>query len=236
MRKLLVTIIALMWAAWCSAEVRNIQDNYLLNYYVLTSTGGHVAGQAPTVKVLKASSGHWLDFADSTFKASGWSSKSAALTEDAAEGRYYYLFNPPASETAADQYVFLVDNVDGTYGDHQSVTVAYQSIGTSTFDVATPVTVGTNNDKTGYALTQAFPTNFSSLSITEVGEVDAGTVEATVSTTTITEAVTAAVGDVVDSWSTEVSTTTYTGTGTAGYKFGQMWKWIKDVWDARLKR
>lgn len=31
------------------------------------------------------------------------------------------------------------------------------------------ITVGTNNDKTGYSLTQAFPTNFSSLSITAAG-------------------------------------------------------------------
>lgn len=38
------------------------------------------------------------------------------------------------------------------------------------------VTVGTNNDKTGYSLTQAFPTNFSSLSITVGGAVTAGTV------------------------------------------------------------
>ena len=38
------------------------------------------------------------------------------------------------------------------------------------------VTVATNNDKTGYALTQAFPTNFSSLAITAGGAVTAGTV------------------------------------------------------------
>lgn len=38
------------------------------------------------------------------------------------------------------------------------------------------VTVGTNNDKTGYSLTQAFPTNFSSLAITGGGAVTAGTV------------------------------------------------------------
>ena len=38
------------------------------------------------------------------------------------------------------------------------------------------VTVGTNNDKTGYSLTQAFPTNFSSLAITAGGAVTAGTV------------------------------------------------------------
>lgn len=38
------------------------------------------------------------------------------------------------------------------------------------------VTVGTNSDKTGYSLTQAFPTNFSSLAITGGGAVTAGTV------------------------------------------------------------
>lgn len=38
------------------------------------------------------------------------------------------------------------------------------------------VTVATNNDKTGYSLTQAFPANFSSLAITAGGAVTAGTV------------------------------------------------------------
>jgi len=37
--------------------------------------------------------------------------------------------------------------------------------------VTDPVTVGTNNDKTGYALTQSFPSNFASLGITGDGYV-----------------------------------------------------------------
>jgi hypothetical protein len=42
----------------------------------------------------------------------------------------------------------------------------------STFNAASDtVTVGTNNDKTGYALTQAFPSNFASLGITGDGYV-----------------------------------------------------------------
>jgi hypothetical protein len=45
----------------------------------------------------------------------------------------------------------------------------------TSFDVDTAsVTVGTNNDKTGYSLSQSFPTNFSSLSIDGSGRVDAG--------------------------------------------------------------
>jgi len=51
--------------------------------------------------------------------------------------------------------------------------------GTGTAQLSTTsgnVTVGTNNDKTGYSLTQAFPSNFSSLAITAGGAVTAGTV------------------------------------------------------------
>lgn len=39
--------------------------------------------------------------------------------------------------------------------------------------VSTPVTVGTNSDKTGYALTQSFPSNFGSLAIANSGKVGA---------------------------------------------------------------
>ena len=42
--------------------------------------------------------------------------------------------------------------------------------------VTSGVTVTTNNDKTGYSLTQTFPTNFASLAITVGGAVTAGTV------------------------------------------------------------
>ena len=42
--------------------------------------------------------------------------------------------------------------------------------------VVAPVTVGTNNDKTGYALSQAFPSNFAGLAIDGSGRVTAGTI------------------------------------------------------------
>jgi hypothetical protein len=42
--------------------------------------------------------------------------------------------------------------------------------------VVAPVTVGTNNDKSGYSLSQAFPSNFSSLAIDGAGRVVAGSV------------------------------------------------------------
>ena len=42
--------------------------------------------------------------------------------------------------------------------------------------VVAPVTVGANNDKSGYALSQAFPSNFASLTIDGSGRVTAGSV------------------------------------------------------------
>ena len=63
-------------------------------------------------------------------------------------------------------------------GNRLDATVSSRSTfaGGAVSSVTNPVTVGTNNDKTGYSLTQTFPTNFASLSITGGGAVTAGTV------------------------------------------------------------
>jgi len=50
--------------------------------------------------------------------------------------------------------------------------------------VTSPVTVGTNNDKTGYSLTQAFPTNFAALGINASGHVSRVTLVDTTTTNT----------------------------------------------------
>jgi len=57
-----------------------------------------------------------------------------------------------------------------------SVTGAVGSVTGAVGSVVSGVTVTTNNDKTGYSLTQSFPTNFASLAITGGGAVTAGTV------------------------------------------------------------
>lgn len=58
------------------------------------------------------------------------------------------------------------------------------SSGTGTGEISLSsgtVTVGTNNDKTGYALTQTFPSNFSSFSIDASGRVDIAKIKGTAS-------------------------------------------------------
>ena len=67
----------------------------------------------------------------------------------------------------------VAGNVSGSVA---SVTGAVGSVTGAVGSVAAAVTVGTNNDKIGYSLTQAFPTNFASMAITVGGLVSADTV------------------------------------------------------------
>jgi len=134
----------LMFPIYATALTRHIQDDYQFTYVILDTSGDHVTGQTPTIAIKKASNAYWLDFSDSTFKTSGWTNKTITLTEDATNGIYYYTFNPPASETAAEQYIFVVDNSDATYGDHQTLSVEYQNIGTGTSTLAVSDNIGVN--------------------------------------------------------------------------------------------
>lgn len=116
----------------CFAATRNIGDNYKLTYTIVDDSGDSVSGETVSLKIQKASTGSWYDFADSTFKASGWTSKTTTLSEDATNGLYAYTFTPPSSETDAEQYLFCIDNASLVYGDHQCETVTYQQFADST--------------------------------------------------------------------------------------------------------
>lgn len=133
MKKLALTFLfslSLILSSFCD-NVRNIQDNYELIYHINDTTGTPVTGQTVTLTIKKISNGYYYDFSDDTFKASGWSAQTTTLSEEATGKYYYYDFNPPASETAAEQYVFTVSNADETYKDNRSEVVSYQDIGSS---------------------------------------------------------------------------------------------------------
>lgn len=148
MRKIFqICIASLIMILLCNsvrAEVRNIQDNHKLIYTILESNGTSVTGQTPSLKIQKVSNGQWLDFDDLAFKASGWGNKTIVLSEDTDENLYYYLFNPPASETTAEQYAFLIENTNTTYKDHQIELVNYQIIGNGTSILTVSDNIGIN--------------------------------------------------------------------------------------------
>jgi hypothetical protein len=173
--------LLLLSAGLCFGDVRNVQDNYKFVYSVIDTSGNPVASETVALQIQRASDGYWYDFSDSTFKNSAWTSKTTNLTEDSTNGLYFYVFDPPASETGPEQYVFTIDNASATYGDHQSMTVTYQTVNTASVIVTTNndktgYTASTVSDKTGYSLTQVFPTNFEDLAIVDTtGTVTVGT-------------------------------------------------------------
>lgn len=124
----LLTIAALLWpgAAWADGVTRYVGDAHDVIYTVTDDAGDHVTGESPTLLVRRDSDGFVYDWADATFKNSGWTTKTTALTENATDGYYFKKWTPPGSETASNSYTFVVDNANtNTYGDHQAESVAY---------------------------------------------------------------------------------------------------------------
>jgi hypothetical protein len=79
--------------------------------------GVAVTGQTPTVAIRRPSDNFFLDFADNTFKASGWTTKNQALTEitgqPEAAGVYRFLWNSALSVTEAVKLALQFTWVDG---------------------------------------------------------------------------------------------------------------------------
>ena len=134
LKKIFIVVILAMLVlnGAMAASVRNIQDNYRFTYTLIDENGDPVTGQTVALRIQKVSNGQWYDFNDNTFKASGWTSPTVNLSYDATGAYYFYLYDPPASETAAEQYILVIDNASVDYGDHQNEVVCYQDIGIST--------------------------------------------------------------------------------------------------------
>ena len=86
--------------------------------------------------------------------------------------------------TSATSTVALTNTTISTSQVVASVTGAVGSVTGAVGSVTAAVTVGTNNDKTGYSLTQAFPSNFAALGINASGHVSRVTLVDTTTTNT----------------------------------------------------
>lgn len=96
--------------------------------------------------------------------------------------------NPTTTVDLSATSLNLCDTVTTLTGHTAQTGDVFAALPTNFADLAITVTtgqvtVGTNNDKTGYALTQAFPTNFADMSITATtGRVDVAAIAGTAQT------------------------------------------------------
>lgn len=123
------------------ASTASTVDN-AYKYYMIRTVGGTGPNQGPF---------RCTDYVGSTKVATVAGTFSPTPSTDT-----QYIVDPPV---AADLYQWL---------DVAPLALSSQLVQAA---VAAPVTVGTNNDKTGYALAQAFPSNFAALGITAGGKV-----------------------------------------------------------------
>jgi hypothetical protein len=111
-----------------------------------------------------------------------------------------YTAAPTASQNATQVRTELtteLGRIDATISSRSTFAGgAVDSVTGAVGSVTTPVTVGTNNDKTGYSLTQSFPSNFASLGINSSGHVSRVVLVDTTTTNTDVTAVAAEVGKI----------------------------------------
>jgi len=170
MKKFSLTIFILFFISayltYAESINRNIQDNFKFTKTIREeSTGDFASGQNIYLKIQKASNSRWFDFNDNTFKDSGWTTKETILTEDNDGEFYYFLFDPPVSEIAAEQYLFVYRYQSAVYQSFYGIdNFCYQDIGSSHFEpLSQEVIVGTNNDKNGYSVAEVLDKNNYSL-------------------------------------------------------------------------
>lgn len=71
-------------------------------------TGG-LTGLSPVYRLRRKSDGFYLDFADSTFKSSGWTTKEKAMAENAAHAGIYSDSLNPTALNLADGFVGIIE-------------------------------------------------------------------------------------------------------------------------------
>jgi hypothetical protein len=133
----------------------------------------------------RLSDGSLFDFSTSQFTSGTPTTALQSLPENTPSfpGQYKATLSstPVAQFTNGDYAITVVDQMANfcvgvlhavmSGGDDSTVIP-----GGPVASVVAPVTVGTNNDKAGYALSQAFPSNFAGLAIDGSGRVAAGSV------------------------------------------------------------
>ena len=152
------------------------QSTAYVRTFFLVQSADHLSaltGATPTVNISKAGAAFGAAAGAVAEIGNGWYKCSLTTADTGTLGDLAFH----VTATSADD----TDFVDQVIAFDLGTALSSQTVGTVT-SVTNGVTVTTNNDKTGYSLTQTFPTNFSSFSIDASGRVDVAKVAGTAQT------------------------------------------------------
>ena len=110
MKKLFLSILfcLLFCGNLFSDVVLTVGDDFHFTV-VYHSSGTHQTGKTINLSIKRTSDSAWYDFDDSSFKSSGWTTKTQALTEDTTNNNYHYTWSDQGGDTGTNVYVFQVE-------------------------------------------------------------------------------------------------------------------------------
>ena len=98
--------------------------------YVITDTSGNpVSGINNTIMLQRVSDDRIYDFADSTFKSSGWTTNNPSMTYESTMGYYYTDITMNDGTLATSDFIMCVQNDDLTYNDQQCENIHFGKVG-----------------------------------------------------------------------------------------------------------
>lgn len=124
---LLFAIALFVKNAWASDYHQNDQTHRAV--YVVSNGSIPVTGQTIRLAVQKVSDSKFLDFADGTFKSSGWTTRMATMSYDTAGQYYGYDIQINAGNIISGDYICIFSNDDAVYGDLQAEVVSFDTLG-----------------------------------------------------------------------------------------------------------
>lgn len=188
MRRLLIGLFALALATPCAAqELRKQSDSTYPLEFLMLDSGDHITGKtglSPTVTLSKNGGSFASPSGAVTEIANGWYKVAGNATDTNTVGPLVLHASSSGADPTDRAFAVVPWNpfdavrlgLTALPNAAAEASGGLITRGTSTGQLAVTagaVTTGTNSDKTGYTLSQSFPSNFSSLSIDSNGRVKA---------------------------------------------------------------
>lgn len=128
MKNLLLLALLLISTVAVASDYHQSDSTHRIAYVVTDFSGNPVTGQTVRVGIQRASDGYFYDFNDSTFKASGWTTRLSTLTYETTGEYYYKNITIDNGGIVSGDYVCIVSNDDATYGDQQAEVINFDNV------------------------------------------------------------------------------------------------------------